>query len=125
MRSVMSQTGLPPYRAVHYLAIPLYIQQKCRSMTPTLAARVSIPEHVIVQHLNNETMLLHLEQERYYGLDDVGFRMWAALQEHPTIGAACEALHTEYKASHDQLEQDLLALLEDPMANGLVELHEA
>ncbi len=43
------------------------------------ASRVAAPRHVLVRALDRESVLLNLETERYFGLDEVGTRMWQLL----------------------------------------------
>ena len=42
----------------------------------TLADRVVVPQHVLVRFMDRESVLLNLETERYFGLDETGTRMW-------------------------------------------------
>jgi len=45
----------------------------------SLADRAVIPQHVLVRFLDRESVLLNLETERYFGLDETGTRMWQVL----------------------------------------------
>jgi hypothetical protein len=42
-------------------------------------ARVTVPEGVLVRELEGESVMLNLNSEFYFGLDEVGTRMWAVL----------------------------------------------
>lgn len=94
-------------------------------MKPTLDARVIAPDHVLAQELEGEAVLLNLQSERYYSLDDIGTRMWNTLTTAPSISAAHSALLEEYDVDAERLEQDLLDLVEKLVTDGLVELREA
>jgi hypothetical protein len=41
----------------------------------SLADRVTVPAHVLVRFLDKESVLLNIETERYFGLDETGTRM--------------------------------------------------
>jgi hypothetical protein len=41
----------------------------------SLADRVTVPAHVLVRVLDKESVLLNIETERYFGLDETGTRM--------------------------------------------------
>lgn len=88
-----------------------------------LTARAVVPEHVLVQEIEGHSALLHLGTERYFGLDDVGTRVWDAVAAAPTIGDAVSALQELYDVPADQLRADVLALLADLSTHGLVEIH--
>lgn len=94
-------------------------------MTDSLTRRVSQPEHVLLQEVNGESVLVNLNTEHYFGLDDVGTSMWAALTSSPSIHHAYERLLAEYAVAPDQLRRDLLELLQQLVEHGLVQLSEA
>jgi len=58
-----------------------------------LAARVSVPEQVLVRVLDGQSVVLSLETEKYFGLDEVGTRMWTLL-----VGADIAAAATVIRA---------------------------
>jgi len=43
--------------------------------------RVVIPERLLVQQLNCETVILDLDSGTYFGLDEVGTRVWQLLAQ--------------------------------------------
>ena len=59
-----------------------------------ITARVTIPDGVLVQELQGESVLLNVNTENYYGLDEVGTRIWAVLSEAPSIAAAVDVSQT-------------------------------
>ena len=87
--------------------------------------KVSIPEGVLVQNLEDESVLLNIESEQYFGLDDVGTFMWETLKETESIQSAYEKLLAAYEVEPERLHQDLHALIEQLAENGLVEVTEA
>jgi hypothetical protein len=82
--------------------------------------RVEIPEGVMMRELQGEAVLLNLDSESYYGLDEVGTRMWSALTTHATAGAAFEALLAEYDVSPEELRVDLAGFVEELASAGLI-----
>jgi hypothetical protein len=87
-----------------------------------LATRVTVPESVLFRDLDGEAGLLETESGRYFGLDEVGTRMWSLLQLHGEVGATCRALLAEYDAPEERLREDLLRLVETLAARGLVRI---
>lgn len=69
--------------------------------------RIEIPEGVLVRELQGEAVLLNLDSECYFGLDEVGTRMWNALVASATTAGACEALLAEYDVEPGRLAADL------------------
>jgi hypothetical protein len=96
-----------------------------KSMTISFSTRVSVPPEVLVQELAGESVLLDLTSERYFGLDDVGTRMWKALAEGPSIQASYDVLLSEYEVDAEQLRRDLTGLVEQLVEHGLLHVHPA
>src|SRR5208283_1090645 len=61
------------------------------------ASRVVVPKHVLVRHLDGESVLLNLETEKYFGLDATGTRMWQLVTAAPTVDAAYALLLEEFE----------------------------
>ena len=84
--------------------------------------RFSISDEVLSQEVNGETVLLDLEGESYFGLNEVGTRIWQLLQSENTVGDALDTLSDEYDVSREQLESDVSELLGKLADAGLVGL---
>jgi hypothetical protein len=92
-------------------------------MTPiAYDAHVTAPEHILIRELEGEAVLLNLKTETYFGLDDVGMRMWQVLTTSASIREAYEVLLDEYDVPPQQLRQDLDELLGKLVEQGLVEV---
>ena len=89
-------------------------------MTISFSDRVTVPDDVLISHLQDESVLLNLDNERYYGLDDVGTRFLSVLTTSETIETAYEQLRNEYDVDSQALRQDLLALIESLIDQGLL-----
>ena len=89
---------------------------------PRFDRSVRVPDHVLVRELAGESLLLNLDTEIYFGLDDVGTRMWAQLTGSPSIQVALEGLQREYGVAPETLRADLAALLSQLLERGLLEV---
>jgi hypothetical protein len=85
--------------------------------------RVEVPKHVQVCFLEKESVLLNLEAEIYYGLDETGTRMWQLLTTAPNINNAYEELLTEFDVEAELLRQNLSSLLGQLVDKGLLRIH--
>jgi len=91
-------------------------------MKISLTARIIIPDDVLVQELQGESVLLNVNTENYYGLDEVGTRMWMVLSESPSIADAIDKLLEEYEVERATLESDVIDLLNKLLEKKLIEL---
>jgi hypothetical protein len=72
--------------------------------------------------LGNETVLFNTKNEKYYGLNDVGTRVWALIQEPKTVGEIVKIVAGEYDVEPEQFERDLTKLLQDLQSANLIEI---
>ena len=79
-------------------------------------------ENVVSRELEGEAVILNLESGVYFGLNGVGTRIWALIQEHGSLRKVLEAMQQEYEVAPQELESDLLQLIEQLQARGLVNL---
>lgn len=87
---------------------------------PARDSVLSAAEHVLVRKAGEETVLLNLRTEHYYGLEGVGARFWALVEARTTFGDAVDVLRSEYDVAVDTLAADLVALSTDLRKNGLL-----
>ena len=88
-------------------------------MTPS--DRFAISEDVVSREIAGEVVLMDLESGLYFGLDEVGARIWQLLdKEAQDIAAICDAIVAEYDASRDVVEADTMALMSDLLERGLI-----
>lgn len=83
-------------------------------------AHITVAGDVLQQRLGEETVLLHLGTERYYGLDEVGSRFWQLLQEYQTLDPIVAALRREYEVDETALRGDLERLVDELAELGLI-----
>jgi hypothetical protein len=87
---------------------------------PTLAARVRVRADVLFQESDCEAVLLDVASGVYFGLDPVGARIWRLLGAHERLSDVARRVHEEYDISEERCASDLLTLVADLEAHGLV-----
>ena len=87
-------------------------------------ARVSVPDGVLVRSLEGESVVLNLKTEKYFGLDEVGTRMWALLTDAGNIQSAYDCLAAEYDVEPVQLRADMERLIGELVEYGLLTVSE-
>ncbi len=66
-----------------------------------------------------------VEAGRYFGLDDVGARVWELVQQPLSVESLCETLLSEYEVSAGELQRDVLELLGELSDKGLIDVRSA
>jgi hypothetical protein len=85
-----------------------------------LDTRVEIPADVVSREVDGETVLLDLASETYFGLDGVGTRIWQLIGSGHDLRRVHRILLDEYEVDAAALEVDLLALVGELLAAGLL-----
>lgn len=85
----------------------------------TLTHRLRRSDDVLFQNLDGEAVLLDLTGEAYFGLNEVGTRVWELLETTPLLGDVCERLQLEYEVDRERAAADLLGLASRLVESGL------
>jgi len=91
-------------------------------MAVSFDTRGTAAPDVLVSDAGGESVLLNLKSEQYFGLDEVGTRMWHAVTGSPSLQAAYERLLAEYEVKPDVLRRDLSEWVEKLVEHGLLEV---
>ena len=84
--------------------------------------RVAVPPNVMVRFLDNESVFLNVQAERYFGLDETGTRMWRLVTASASIDSAYQRLLEEYDVAPEVLRENLAELLNRLVENGLLQV---
>ena len=95
-------------------------------MAPEAGMEISLQQgfragtDVVVRELEGEMVLLNLASGTYFGLDRVGTRVWQLVEEQATLDRVLAVMREEFDAPADVLERDVLQLVSQLAAQGLV-----
>jgi hypothetical protein len=87
----------------------------CQSTVVASADQVS-------SQVAGEAIVLSLRTGMYYGLAQVGLRVWELIRDPILVADLCEVIRGEYDVEPERCEQDILALLRELAAEGLLEV---
>jgi coenzyme PQQ synthesis protein D (PqqD) len=91
----------------------------------TFDDRLVQPANVLVRFLDKESVLLNIDTERYFGLDETGTRMWQLVTVAPKVEVAYQRLLDEYDVAPELLRENLADLLNRLVENGLLQIADA
>ena len=94
------------------------------AISPTLASRVHVNDDVLFQDLHGEGVLLNLKTGVYFGLNQVGTRVWQLLEKPTVLSEILKAVVAEYDVPEDDFARDLVTLITEMEQHGLVTLSE-
>lgn len=91
----------------------------------TASTTVVATPDLLTAEFGSEVILLNLQDGVYYGLQDVGARIWTLLQSPVSVATLVEAVLSDYDVDSADCEHDIRLLVDDLVAHGLVRIHEA
>ena len=89
-------------------------------MANLFALTLAPSNDVLVQELAGEAVLLDLDSANYFGLNEVGTRVWQILVEHGSPEKAVEILLDEYEVDEEILREDITMLVSGFLESGLM-----
>lgn len=85
---------------------------------------VAIPNQASSE-IAGEAIILNLTTGTYYGLNPVGARIWALVQQPQTVAAIRTTLLAEYDVEPERCDRELHHILHDLTEAGLIEVSHA
>ena len=90
------------------------------AMSRTEDPSFAIPPSVLYRDVDGQMVLLNLDTEQYYGLNEVGAHILGRITKEP-FAVAFEGLVADYNVDRDLLNRDVDKIIDDLIAAGLLE----
>ena len=81
---------------------------------------LKMPDSVSMRTVHDEVVLLDMSSEQYYGLNAVGACVIQAVNGGADVDGAIAAVVAAFDAPEDQIRADVMALVEELLATGLL-----
>ena len=81
---------------------------------------IKIRPDILFQEVRGETVLLNLDNEKYFGLDETGTFFWKLIQENNDFQKVFNIMLDAYQVDAAQLEKDLDNLVNAMVDAGLI-----
>jgi hypothetical protein len=85
----------------------------------TLVARRPEP---LTAPVDDELVMLDLASSTYFGLDRIGRRIWALIEEPASVATICATLEREFDVSPETCRADVAAFVQELAGADLIEL---
>ena len=86
------------------------------------AQRIALADNTMWRNLDGEAVLLQLDAGTYFGLNEVGTEALTLIEPGTTFGELRATLLQRFEVDEPTLRADLIELLTDMAARGLIEL---
>jgi hypothetical protein len=88
----------------------------------SLSSTARINDDAVFRELDGESIVLNLQTGTYFGLDEVGTRVWQLIDRYGALFVVRDALVAEFEVDADTAGRDLMDLVSDLAERGLVDV---
>jgi hypothetical protein len=75
---------------------------------------------LVSSQLDGETVLMSVDQGKYFGLDRVGSLIWDLIDQPRTVGQICDLLMARFRVDRATCERDVTEFLEELQARSML-----
>jgi hypothetical protein len=82
-------------------------------------------DNLLAQSVDEDIVILDTEKGVYYGIENIGSRIWQLIVTPISARQICQMLIEDFAVDRETCEHDVLAFLEMLLHRGLIEIHTA
>jgi hypothetical protein len=76
---------------------------------------------IVATEAGGELLMMDINSDKYYGLNEVASFIWERLAEPHSVSAVCDAIHEAFDVDKTICSQHALMFIEDMIKDGLAE----
>ena len=76
---------------------------------------------LVASEIDGETVMMSIENSKYYGIDAIGSRIWQLLAQPHSANSICEIMRREYEVPEADCLRDVLAFMNRLRQERLIE----
>ncbi|SDF15675.1 lasso peptide biosynthesis PqqD family chaperone [Sporomusa acidovorans] len=77
---------------------------------------------IVAAEMDGETVMISIENGKYYGMDAIGSRIWELLETPKSVAEVIQVLGEEYEVEQQQCQADTIEFLDFLFQEGLVKV---
>lgn len=89
-------------------------------MADPMTEKLALSPDAFANAVGDETVILHIRDGVYYGLDPIGTLIWNGLSGGQPLGEICAGIASDYGVPIEQVEGDSAAFVEQLKASNIV-----
>ena len=79
----------------------------------------TLREDLVVEEVDDEIVVLDLDGNQYFGLNEVAWLIWQAIDEQKSLAQIVEEIASEFEIDEDRARDDTMAFIEQLLEAGL------
>ena len=77
-------------------------------------------ENLCISEKNNEIVILNMKIVNFFGLQDVSYDVWKAIEKYQDVELIIDEIVENYNVDRREAESDIRELIKEMKENGLV-----
>ncbi|WP_051305946.1 PqqD family peptide modification chaperone [Desulfogranum mediterraneum] len=98
--------------------------KKAKSLAAFEQGQLKIGQDLVHQELDGEMVILNIQSGQYFGIEEIGSRIWTMLEQGMRPAAMVQGLIAEYAVEETLCREQVAAFLDELLQEGLIELVE-
>jgi len=94
------------------------------SQTLQLSTTIVRAPDVYATTIDGDVVVFNVEKGQYYGMQEVGVRIWELIEQPASIAAVCDTLMDEFSVDRATCEQHVLKFVKDLREAQLIEVRD-
>lgn len=86
-------------------------------------SRFQTVKNFVSRVIEGETVLLHLDSGKYFGMDRTSMEVWEALDKGKSVGEICDQISRDYSIPQEQAERDIGVFINQLASKKLIVEH--
>lgn len=83
---------------------------------------ISQIEEIVASDIDGETVMMSVENGAYYGLDDIGSRIWKLIEKPINVSDLIDTLLEKFDVDRETCEKDVLTFLNELNEDKILEV---
>jgi len=88
----------------------------------TTGTTISQIEEIVASDIDGETVMMSIQNGEYYGLDDIGSRIWELIEKPVKVSDLIDTLLEKFDVDRETCERDVLKFLNELNEDKILEV---
>lgn len=106
-----------------YNRVNTALRKKQKMIEITSETTISRSQDQVSKKLEAATIIMHIEEGKYYNLNRVASRIWEIIDQPKTISQLMDQLLSEFEITQEDCERDLKELVANLTDLGLIQVN--
>lgn len=77
-------------------------------------------EKIVSSDMDGETVMMSIENGKYYGMNEIGSRIWEIIEKPVSVSGLCDRLMDEFEVDREKCRDDVIGFLRELSEDGLI-----